>query len=56
MRKYLYLICFSFQLDEEVAAAHLDHLGVKLSKMTNNQANYLDIGLEGPFKPDHYRY
>lgn len=44
------------KLDEEVAAAHLDHLGVKLSKMTDAQASYLDLNLVGPFKPEHYRY
>lgn len=44
------------KLDEEVAAAHLDHLGVKLSKMTDAQASYLDLNAAGPFKPEHYRY
>lgn len=44
------------KLDEEVAALHLDHLGVKLTKLTPDQAKYLDISVEGPFKPDHYRY
>ncbi|XP_060775130.1 adenosylhomocysteinase [Neoarius graeffei] len=44
------------KLDEEVAAAHLDKLGVKLTKLTDNQAKYLGIPREGPFKPDHYRY
>jgi len=44
------------KLDEEVAAAHLDHLGVKLTKMTTTQANYLDLNQVGPFKPEHYRY
>jgi len=44
------------KLDEEVAAAHLDHLGVKLTKMTTTQANYLDLNAVGPFKPEHYRY
>ena len=44
------------KLDEEVAAAHLDHLGVKLTTLTNKQAEYLDINKEGPFKPDYYRY
>jgi adenosylhomocysteinase len=46
----------SKKLDEEVAAAHLDKLGVKLSKLSNVQSQYLGIGSEGPFKPDHYRY
>jgi len=44
------------KLDEEVAEAHLDHLGVKLTKLTKNQSAYLDMPIEGPFKPDHYRY
>ena len=44
------------KLDEEVAASHLDALGIKLSKLTKEQAEYLGIPHEGPFKPDHYRY
>jgi len=44
------------KLDEEVAAAHLEHLGVKLTKLSNDQAEYLGIPTEGPYKPDHYRY
>jgi len=44
------------KLDEEVAAAHLEHLGVKLTKLSDDQAGYLGIPKEGPFKPDHYRY
>jgi adenosylhomocysteinase len=43
-------------LDEKVAALHLDKLGVKLTKLTAKQAEYLGVGVEGPFKPDHYRY
>ena len=43
-------------LDEEVARLHLDQLGVKLTKLTQKQADYLDIPVEGPFKPDYYRY
>ena len=43
-------------LDEEVARLHLDHLGVKLTRLTKNQAAYLGIGVEGPYKPNHYRY
>ena len=43
-------------LDEEVARLHLDHIGVKLTRLTNAQASYLGIPREGPFKPDHYRY
>jgi adenosylhomocysteinase len=44
------------KLDEEVAAAHLNKLGVKLTKLTETQAKYLGISVEGPYKPDHYRY
>jgi len=44
------------KLDEEVAALHLDHLGAKLSKLTPAQAEYLGLEIEGPYKPDHYRY
>lgn len=44
------------KLDEEVAALHLDHLGVKLTKLTPKQAQYIGVPVEGPYKPDHYRY
>ncbi|XP_042197604.1 adenosylhomocysteinase isoform X1 [Callorhinchus milii] len=44
------------KLDEEVAAAHLDKLGVKLTKLTEDQSLYLGVPINGPFKPDHYRY
>lgn len=44
------------KLDEEVAASHLDHLDVKITKLSDMQANYLGVSKEGPFKPDHYRY
>ena len=44
------------QLDEEVAAAHLEHLGVKLTQLDDKQCDYLGISKEGPFKPDYYRY
>jgi adenosylhomocysteinase len=43
-------------LDEEVARLHLDQLGVKLTKLTPEQAEYLGVPVEGPYKPDHYRY
>ncbi|HYD18371.1 MAG TPA: adenosylhomocysteinase, partial [Patescibacteria group bacterium] len=43
-------------LDEKVARLHLDKLGVKLTKLTEKQAEYLDIDAAGPFKPGHYRY
>lgn len=48
--------CFVFQLDEAVAAAHLDKLSVKLTKLSEKQAKYLGLSKDGPFKPDHYRY
>lgn len=44
------------KLDEEVARLHLGHIGVKLTKMTDDQAKYLGVPKNGPFKPDHYRY
>ncbi len=43
-------------LDEEVARLHLDKLGVKLTTLSAKQAEYLGLPLQGPFKPDHYRY
>lgn len=43
-------------LDEKVAALHLEKLGVKLSKLSQQQADYIGVPVEGPFKPDHYRY
>ena len=43
-------------LDEKVARFHLDKLGVKLTRLSENQAKYLDIPIEGPYKPDEYRY
>ena len=43
-------------LDEKVARFHLDKLGVKLTRLSENQAKYLDIPIEGPYKPDQYRY
>jgi adenosylhomocysteinase len=43
-------------LDEEVARLHLDKLGVKLTKLTNEQAEYIGVQKNGPFKPEHYRY
>jgi adenosylhomocysteinase len=44
------------KLDEEVARLHLDQIGVKLTQLTPEQAKYLDVAIEGPYKPDHYRY
>ena len=43
-------------LDEKVAFLHLDKLGAKLTKLSDDQADYLNINKKGPFKPDHYRY
>jgi len=43
-------------LDEKVAALHLDKLGVHLTKLSRKQADYIGVPVEGPFKPDHYRY
>jgi adenosylhomocysteinase len=44
------------RLDEEVARLHLEKLGVKLTRLTREQAEYLGIPVEGPYKPEHYRY
>lgn len=46
----------SKHLDEEVARLHLDKLGVKLTKLTKKQSAYIGIPINGPYKPDHYRY
>ncbi|MFC1566460.1 adenosylhomocysteinase [bacterium] len=46
----------SKELDEEVARLHLDKLGVSLTKLSKEQADYIGIKPEGPYKPDHYRY
>ena len=43
-------------LDEKVARLHLDALGVKLTKLTKEQAEYIGVDVNGPYKPDHYRY
>jgi adenosylhomocysteinase len=43
-------------LDEKVARLHLDALGVHLTELTGEQAAYLGVPVEGPYKPDHYRY
>lgn len=44
------------KLDEEVARLHLAHLGVKLTQLSNTQSEYLGLPVEGPYKPEHYRY
>lgn len=43
-------------LDEKVASLHLEKLGVKLTKLSKEQADYINVSEDGPFKPDHYRY
>jgi len=44
------------ELDEKVARLHLDHLGVRLTRLTKEQSDYIGVPVDGPFKPDHYRY
>lgn len=46
----------SKKLDEEVARLHLEKIGVKLTKLTREQADYIGVPVEGPYKPEHYRY
>ncbi|MCK4413338.1 MAG: adenosylhomocysteinase [Candidatus Eisenbacteria sp.] len=46
----------SKELDEKVARLHLDQIGVKLTRMSEHQAEYLGFPVEGPYKPEHYRY
>jgi adenosylhomocysteinase len=46
----------SKKLDEEVARLHLEKIGVKLTKLTKKQADYIGVPMEGPYKPEHYRY
>ena len=43
-------------LDEKVARLHLDKLGVKLTKLSDEQAEYINVPVNGPYKPNHYRY
>ena len=43
-------------LDEKVARLHLERIGVKLTTMTDEQADYIGVKAEGPYKPEHYRY
>ena len=43
-------------LDEKVASLHLDALGVRLTKLREDQAVYLGVSVDGPYKSDHYRY
>jgi adenosylhomocysteinase len=44
------------KLDEEVARLHLGRLGAKLTKLSSEQAEYLGVPVDGPYKPEHYRY
>jgi len=50
------VIVLSKKLDEEVARLHLDKIGVKLTELTPAQADYIGVPVEGPYKPEHYRY
>jgi len=43
-------------LDEEVARLHLEQIGVKLTTLSEEQAKYIGVPVEGPYKPEHYRY
>jgi adenosylhomocysteinase len=43
-------------LDEEVARLHLAHIGVELTKLSKEQADYIGVPVDGPYKPEHYRY
>jgi adenosylhomocysteinase len=53
-RKDVYML--PKRLDEEVARLHLEKLGVRLTALTKEQAEYIGVPVEGPYKPDHYRY
>ncbi len=55
-RKEIGVYRLSKALDEEVARLHLDKLGAKLTKLTQEQADYIGVPTEGPYKPEHYRY
>ena len=48
--------CLPKHLDEEVARLHLESIGVKLTKLTKDQADYIGVPVDGPYKADHYRY
>jgi adenosylhomocysteinase len=43
-------------LDEKVAALHLSKIGVELEELSQDQANYIGVGMQGPYKGEHYRY
>lgn len=55
-KKPISVTTLSKQLDEEVARLHLDKLGVKLTRLTKQQADYIGVKVDGPYKPAHYRY
>ncbi len=55
-KKEISVTTLSKKLDEEVARLHLEKLGVKLTKLTPEQAEYIGVTVEGPYKPEHYRY
>jgi adenosylhomocysteinase len=44
------------RLDEKVAMLHLDKLGARLTQLSNDQASYIGVPQQGPYKPEHYRY
>ena len=48
--------CLPKHLDEKVARLHLDALGVRLTELRAEQADYIGVDIAGPYKPDHYRY
>ncbi|MDY0306808.1 MAG: adenosylhomocysteinase, partial [Desulfovibrionaceae bacterium] len=50
------VMILSKKLDEEVARLHLERVGAKLDKLTKEQADYIGVSQDGPYKPDHYRY
>ncbi len=50
------LLAIDLTIDEEVARLHLEKIGVKLTKLSKQQADYLGVPVEGPYKPEHYRY
>jgi len=55
-KKEIGVYTLSKKLDEEVARLHLEHVGAKLTKMSQEQADYIGVPVEGPYKPEHYRY
>jgi adenosylhomocysteinase len=54
MQKQVYML--PKELDEEVARLHLEQLGAKLTRLSPKQADYMGVKVEGPFKPDGYKY